>query len=141
MAIRGKLPVAILLALIPGLLGLAAARWPLTVALERRYGLDLLFKLRGPQPRPPGVVVVAIDDASYLERKLRAPWPRGLHGELVRVLKREGARAVAFDVLFDAPREPGEDDAARAGPVRGGQRRARLDRGADRRSELPRGPT
>ena len=62
-----RIRIAVLLALVPGLLGLAFLYWPLTSGLEERYGLDLLFKLRGPVPPPPGVCVVAIDDASYLE--------------------------------------------------------------------------
>jgi len=98
-----RIRIAVLLALVPGLLGLAFLHWPLTAGLEERYGLDLLFKLRGPVPPPPGVCVVAIDDASYLEYGInpKAPWPRALHGELVQVLAREGAAAVAFDVLFE----------------------------------------
>ena len=109
--LRGKLPVAILLASIPGVFGLLASRWPATAGLEMRYGLDLLFKLRGPLPAPSGVAVVAIDDASFLEHglDLLEPWPRELHAELISTLKREGARAVAFDVLFDAPRTPAQD--------------------------------
>jgi adenylate cyclase len=98
-----RIRIAVLLALVPGLLGLAFLHWPWTAGLEERYGLDLLFKLRGPVSPPPGVCVVAIDDASYLEYGFdrKAPWPRALHGELVQILTREGATAVAFDVLFE----------------------------------------
>jgi adenylate cyclase len=42
-------------------------------------------------------------------------WPRELHGELVRTLAREGARAVAFDVLFDYPGDPEQSAAFAAG--------------------------
>jgi adenylate cyclase len=110
---RRKLSVALLLAAIPAALGLIAAWWPPTVDLERRYGLDLLFKVRGTQAPPANVCVVAIDDTSFLEHGLRTNelWPRELHAELIRVLKREGARSVAFDVLFDAPRDPEQDTA------------------------------
>jgi adenylate cyclase len=105
-----KARAAVLLSLIPGLLGLAFVRWPVTAGLETS-GLDLLFQLRGRQPSPTGVCVVAIDDASYLEMELDLlqPWPRALHGELVRILKREGARSVAFDVLFEGPGDPAQD--------------------------------
>lgn len=106
-----RVRIAVLLALVPGLLGLAFVHWPLTAGLEDRYGLDLLFKLRGPLPPPPGVCVVAIDDASYLEHGFDPldPWPRVLHGELVQVLARKGASAVAFDVLFEGPRDAAGD--------------------------------
>ena len=80
-----------LLSLVPGLLGLAFVHWPLTSGLEERYGLDLLFKLRGPAPSPRGVCVVAIDTASYLEKGFDPlePWPRALHGELVQILAQQ----------------------------------------------------
>jgi adenylate cyclase len=63
------------------------------------------------------VCVVAIDDDSGLVRNVdpTGPWPRGLHGELVRVLAREGARAVAFDVLFEGPGDPAQDEAFASG--------------------------
>ena len=53
-------------------------------------------------PPPNDLAIVAIDDDSYQVIGLDStlPWPRGLHAELIRTLKREGARAVAFDVLF-----------------------------------------
>ena len=37
---------ALLLAITPGLLGLALAHWPVTSSLEKTFGVDLLFKLR-----------------------------------------------------------------------------------------------
>jgi adenylate cyclase len=106
----------LLLALIPGVLGLGLLLWPPASVLENN-GLDLLFLLRGTRPVPPGVCVVAIDEDSFWIRNLdpAGSWPRALHGELVRVLAREGARAVAFDVLFDYPGDPAQDAAFEAG--------------------------
>jgi adenylate cyclase len=100
----------LLLALIPGLLGIGLTHWAPSASLEKAGGLDQLFLLRGPRTPPAEVCVVAIDDDSYgvLERDNTLPWPRGLHAELIRTLKREGARAVAFDVLFT---DPGADPA------------------------------
>jgi adenylate cyclase len=108
----GRLRTALLIALVPGILGVLCARWPLAEDLERG-ALDLLFLVRGDRPSPPGVCVVAIDAASYDALGVAGtdPWPRALHAELLNVLKRAGARAVAFDVLFDEPRDP-EQDAA-----------------------------
>jgi adenylate cyclase len=105
---------AFLLALIPGALGVALLHWPLTVSLEKRGGLDKLFLLRGPRTPPSDVCVVAIDDDSYkvIERDPTLAWPRGLHADLIRTLKREGARAVAFDVLFTDPSEEHPDQDA-----------------------------
>ncbi len=106
---------AILLALVPGLLGAALIRWPPAEGLERA-GLDLLFKWRGPLPPPRGVAVVAIDDESYrvLGVDQKGAWPRGLHARLIRALAGAGARAVAFDVLFVDPGDPEQDEALRS---------------------------
>ena len=111
-----KARTAILLGLIPGLLGVALVLWPPTALLENA-GLDLLFLLRGPLPAPVGVCVVAIDEDSFGVRELDPgrPWPRALHGELVRTLAREGARSVSFDVLFDIEGDPGQDAAFESG--------------------------
>ncbi len=105
---------AILLALAPGLLGVALTRWAPAASLEKAGGLDTLFTLRGRRAPPPGVCVVAIDNDSYkvLERDSLLAWPRGLHADLVRTLTSEGARAVAFDVLFTDPGADPEQDAA-----------------------------
>jgi len=105
-----KARAALLLGLIPGLAGILCTHWRLTAGLERN-GLDLLFLMRGPRPAPAGVCVVALDEASYkvLSVAPTSAWPRALHGELVRTLSREGARAIAFDVLFLDAGDPGQD--------------------------------
>ncbi len=105
---------AILLALIPGLLGIALTYWGPAAIFEKANGLDSLFALRGPRTPPPEVCVVAIDDDSYdvVGRDKTLAWERGLHAELIRTLKREGARAVAFDVLFDGEGANPDQDAA-----------------------------
>src|SRR5262245_59052638 len=73
--------------------------------LEEVYGLGALFRVRGPVPAPPDVVIVAIDLASQERLKLRSqPWPRTVHADLIRVLKREGAKAIAFDLYFEQER-------------------------------------
>ena len=107
----------LLLALIPGLLGIALTHWAPAVTLEKGGGLDNLFRLRGRRTPPPQVCVVAIDDDSYtvIGRDKTLSWPRGLHAQLIRTLRGEGARAVAFDVLFlGAGGDPEQDEALRA---------------------------
>lgn len=108
----GKARTAALLALIPGVLGLFLVRWPPTAILEHS-GLDLMFLMRGARPVPPAVCIVAIDEDSFWVREVNpgGTWPRGLHADLIRGLARQGARAVAFDVLFEEPGDP-EQDAA-----------------------------
>lgn len=75
------------------------------------------------QAPPRDVVIVAIDEQS-LAQLGRWPWPRSLHARLVSRLHREGARAVALDMIFTEPdRTGGTDDTvlaqaiARAGNV------------------------
>jgi adenylate cyclase len=104
----------LLLALIPGVLGILLTHWAPAVSLEKAGGLDTLFQLRGQRTPPPEICVVAIDDDSYgvIERDKALAWPRGLHAELIRTLKAEGARAVAFDVLFLDPGADPEQDTA-----------------------------
>jgi adenylate cyclase len=117
----GWIRAAVPLALVPGILGLGLLFWPPASNLESN-GLDLLFLLRGARPVPADVCVVAIDEDSFGVRNVdpTGAWPRELHGELVRVLAREGARAVAFDVLFDHPGDPEQDGAFEAGLAEAG---------------------
>jgi CHASE2 domain-containing sensor protein len=81
--------------------------------LERSWGLENLYALRGERPMPPRMVVVAIHGAAA--RALGVParpdrWPRALHAELLTLLQARGARVVAFDLLFDRVREPPGDE-------------------------------
>lgn len=112
---RHRTRTAILLALLPGLIGILLMRWPPAEGLEKS-GLDLMFLARGALPEPAQVRVVAIDDDSYAELGIdpTTAWPRALHGELIRVLAEQGARAVAFDVLFLEPGDPTQDEIFRA---------------------------
>jgi adenylate cyclase len=81
---------------------------------------DSLYRLRAPEDKSAGpVVIVAVDDAS-LEAVGKAlhfgwPWPREFWGRIVQYLETCGARAVAIDLLFDEPSnyqsETGDDDA------------------------------
>lgn len=66
--------------------------------------LDYRFRLLGPQhTASPGIVLAEIDDNSikHLEPVFgRWPWSREVHGYFLRFMRRAGARAVVFDVLF-----------------------------------------
>ena len=77
---------------------------PVGIALEERFGLPLLFAVRGVLPPPPEVAVVAINpraaEAMGLPPHPR-DWPRSLHGELVDTLVAQGASAIVFDLSFE----------------------------------------
>ncbi len=51
---------------------------------------------------PPGIVVVAIDDASIREVG-RWPWRRNVHAALIEKVAASGARAIGYDVNFPEP--------------------------------------
>lgn len=93
-----------------GFLLLVFSYLPAGTALEQRT-LDLLFLLRGPLPPPESMVIVAIDEDFPPDPNLRWPWPRRYHARLLDRLRMAGARAIAFDLIFDRP-STREDDAA-----------------------------
>ena len=101
---------ALLLSLLPALAGVFLVRWPPTAGLENA-GLDLLFQWRGELDAPPDVVVAAIDLDSYdvLDVDHREAWPREFHAQLIETLAAEGARAIAFDVIFQDEGDPAQD--------------------------------
>jgi adenylate cyclase len=64
--------------------------------------LDARFVLRGPRPTSGQVAIVDVDDAS-LAVFGSWPWPRARMAELVDLLTRAGARAIALDIFIAEP--------------------------------------
>ena len=86
--------------LLAGLLTAAAAASGALGPLERG-SVDARYGVRGPAPAP-GVAVVAIDERSIAA--LGAwPWRRTLHARAVDILRRDGVRAIVYDVQFTEP--------------------------------------
>ena len=107
-----RLPKAFALALLTSILGAVVSFIPPGYELEEKTGLSLLFKLRGPRPVPPDVVIVTLDKASSQALQLSfdpAKWPRSYHARLTEALTKEGAAVIAFDILFEEPRSEEED--------------------------------
>ena len=68
--------------------------------LQRWNWLAYDTLLRGDDQEPDeDIIIVAIDQRS-LARLGSWPWPRRVHGDLLRILSAGGARAVGFDILF-----------------------------------------
>ncbi len=67
---------------------------------------DSWFRLQGAQDPGEQVVVIGMDEASVQELGPPA-WPRSTHARLLEKLKE--ARVVGFDMTFDVPSEPAED--------------------------------
>ena len=80
--------------------------------LEEKFGLDILFKIRGSIATPEESVVVAINKMSSdyfgLENE-PAKWPRHYHTKLIETLKARGAKVIVFDVFFKDARNEQED--------------------------------
>ena len=89
-----------------GLLGAVFYLSPQGTAIEEQFGLYWLFHLRGERTAPTDVVVIAVDQASATDLELPLKpslWPRMLHAHLVDRLAKLGAKAIAFDLVFDRP--------------------------------------
>ena len=98
----------LLIAILATGLTLVFTQLPFFSSLELK-GLDLLFVLRGAQPAPSQIVIVAIDELSMAEIKRQWPWPRGLHAHLIRQLHQAKAKVIGLDVLFAEPSDVDED--------------------------------
>jgi len=70
---------------------------------------DIYSCLRGSTTSPGNIVIVGIDDESFLRMNLPWPWPRSLHGQLIKALGTSGAKAIVMDIIFSDPSTPKED--------------------------------
>jgi adenylate cyclase len=61
------------------------------------------FAVRGTQPAPSNIVLVAIDDKSFQLLQAQWPFPRTLHAAVIRNLTKAGAKVIAYDVQFTEP--------------------------------------
>ena len=100
---------ALVSAILTALLGLLLLATP---AGDRLTWLsyDLLFAFR-PDIAADEVVLVVMDEDSHriLGQPGSAPWDRALHARLIERLTSVGAKAIAFDVLFQGERDPVSD--------------------------------
>ncbi len=65
---------------------------------------DLLFQIRGEVDLSHSdIVIVEMSQQADAEIPYKFPWPSYVYAKLVENLNRAGARAIAFDVMFDQP--------------------------------------
>jgi adenylate cyclase len=76
-----------------------------------RESIDTRFSIRGSQPAPKDLVVVQVDAATFDRLGEQWPFPRSLHGKVIRRLTDAGARVIAYDVEFTEESTPAEDNA------------------------------
>jgi adenylate cyclase len=115
--------------------------------------IDARYAWRGWRPPLPDVVLVGIDDESFVadtfsEEELKAnpdlrplsswPWPRRVHAMVLQKLLDAGAKVVGFDLLFTTPSKYGpEDDKAWREAL--GRAAGRVIIGANCATESPQG--
>ncbi len=103
-----------LVVLLGTIAGLIASGIPSLARLETGLGLYWLFNLRGEREPPGEVVLLGIGRESA--RALQLPgnprkWSRHWHARLLDALRQAGVRVVAFDLMFEEARDPGQDGA------------------------------
>ncbi|PKP91882.1 MAG: adenylate/guanylate cyclase domain-containing protein [Alphaproteobacteria bacterium HGW-Alphaproteobacteria-16] len=113
MKARGR--TSLLAALLAMLLVGFATLLPAWSDLEGR-AFDTASTLSPRLPDRPGVVIVAIDEPSFSALGQKWPWSRDKHAQLIEALRRSGAKAIGFDVVFADPSTP-QADAALAGAM------------------------
>ncbi len=72
---------------------------------------DAYSCVRGPTSPPTDIVIVGIDQESFSMMKRPWPWPRSIHGKLIRALGKAGAKGIVMDIIFSNPSSPREDRA------------------------------
>ncbi len=104
-----RLRLALFLAVGFGVTGVWLIAYATHVFRELDLGtVDWRFSIDG-KTKPAGFAVVAIDDETF-DRFEAYPLPRRIHGRVIRRLKADGAKLIAYDVQFSEPAADGEDD-------------------------------
>jgi adenylate cyclase len=78
--------------------------------------VDARFAIRGDQPRPDDLAVVAIDDDTFSDFNSaglegRYPFPRRRFARVINNLKRDGAKVIAYDIQFTEQTNEVDDNA------------------------------
>jgi adenylate cyclase len=73
--------------------------------------VDARFTIRGTEAAPDDIVIVKVDDKTFSDLRRRWEEFRPQHAELIRRLKADGAKVIAYDVQFtEASLNPADDD-------------------------------
>jgi adenylate cyclase len=77
--------------------------------------LDVLFEIRGPRHPVAPIVIVSIDESSFVELNEQWPFPRAMHARLLDAVAAGQPLAIGVDVIFDQPSSRGPKDDAELG--------------------------
>jgi adenylate cyclase len=72
--------------------------------------VDARFSIRGDQGAPSDIVVVKVDDKTFADLQMRWEDFRPKHADLIRRLKKDGAKVIVYDVQFTEPAKKAADD-------------------------------
>src|SRR5512133_618029 len=72
--------------------------------------VDARFSIRGKESPPSNIVVVKVDDKTFKDTQARWEDLRPLHADLIRRLKKDGAKVIVYDVQFTEPSAPGHEE-------------------------------
>jgi adenylate cyclase len=72
--------------------------------------VDARFSIRSAEPAPRDIVVVKIDDVTFGVAQRQFDQFRPLHAQVIRRLKADGAKVIAYDVQFTEPGPSEEHD-------------------------------
>lgn len=72
---------------------------------------DLFTSLAAPQRSNHPIVILGIDEPTFQDVGHQWPFPRSLHARLLERVRADGARGIAFDIVFAEPSQPAEDEA------------------------------
>jgi CHASE2 domain-containing sensor protein len=107
--VSGRTVIAVVAALVAIGAGGAAEFARLLPGLEQD-SVTQRFERRGAVSAP-GLLVVAIDDKTFDDLGESWPFPRSRHAQAIDRLRRDGARAIVYDVQFTEQTTPREDNA------------------------------
>ena len=108
-----RLPVPLLIALACGLLTGGVGTGAYVLGLLDRVDLaavDSMFAIREDPAKARDVVVVAIDENTFTDLKVRWPMSRVHHARVVDRLRAAKVRAIAYDVQFSERTNPRADE-------------------------------
>ncbi|MDQ3997754.1 MAG: CHASE2 domain-containing protein, partial [Gemmatimonadota bacterium] len=106
---RRRQRAKVVLLVLAGLLaagGALALYWTESLQRLELDTLDARFGIRGERDPPRNLIVVAIDSYTFGSKEQGGigvrwqDWPRTYHARVIRNLKRDGARVIAYDVQF-----------------------------------------
>jgi len=111
---RRKLAALLVVALIAGGVGVLAYALHLLRPTELQT-IDARFSIRGTRSPPSNIVFVAISEQAEQELRQhgldsRSPLPRKYDAQVVERLRRDGAKVIAMDLVFDTETKPSEDN-------------------------------